>query len=60
VPDKLSEAVEESEGRSAKKRARIAAFRYIKRYLRAIYEADLNRSIPARIIALLETSVTSD
>ena len=50
MPDKLSEAVEESEGRSAKKRARIAAFRYIKRYLRAM----------DRIIALLETSVTSD
>jgi hypothetical protein len=60
LADKLSEALEEAERRSAKKRARIAAFQRIERCLKAIYDADLNRPIPARFVLLLETSVTSD
>jgi hypothetical protein len=52
--DKFSEALEESERSfSAKKRARIVAWQQIKRRLRAIYDANLNRPIPARIIARL-------
>jgi hypothetical protein len=60
VPDKLAEALEESEPHSAKKRIRVRAFRYIERCLKAIYDADLNRPMPARLIALLETPATSD
>jgi hypothetical protein len=55
MSDKFSEALEESERFfSAKKRARIVAWQQIKRHLRAIYDIDLNRPIPARIIGLLE------
>jgi hypothetical protein len=58
LPDKLSEAIgEESERHSAKKRARTAAFLHIERCLKAIYDADLNRPIPAELIALLETPI---
>jgi hypothetical protein len=60
MPDKFSEALEESERSFAKKRARIVVCRQIESRLRAIYDADLNRPIPPRIIALFETSVTSD
>jgi len=54
LPDKLSEAIEESERRSEKKKARFAAFLHIERCLKAIYDADRDRPIPARLIALLE------
>jgi hypothetical protein len=60
MSNKFSEDFEESKRSSAKKRARIVACRQIEDRLRAIYDADLNRPVPARIIALLQTSVTSD
>ena len=60
MADIISEAFEEAERRSAKKRARIAAALHIERCLKAIYDADRDRPIPARLVALLETSATSD
>jgi hypothetical protein len=60
LPDKLFETVADPERRSAQKRARGAACLHIERCLKAIYDADLNRPIPAQLIAILEIPVTSD
>jgi hypothetical protein len=57
---KFSEAFAQSERRSEKKRARIAAWKQIKGRLRALYNADRDRPIPPRIIALFEKLGTSD
>jgi len=53
--DKFSEAFEQSQRRAAKKRARIAAWQQIEGRLKAVYDADRDRPMPPRIMALFDS-----